>query len=232
MTTTKDQPAEKPSNQPKPPLPSPFQVAKQFENIGSPRLILFAILCLATTAGIASSSIFLLELHIQSMAIRYSLSFVAGYIIFLLLIRTWAGIESLRFNRKQAKKLPNTEPQKIDALPFDGLDLLSGADSLPILGIILAALAGLGLFFSFINLAPVLLGELILDLTIAGTAYKSLTKPKHKHWVHTIFRHTYIQAFIIFGICFFTGAALDKLTPQNHTLKSAIHELRSQPSNP
>jgi hypothetical protein len=70
---------------------------RYFQRRSAPRLILSLLLILTGTAGFAISIAFL-HLGLRQMWLRYPIAVLAGYGVFLLLLRLWVAFEQARFN--------------------------------------------------------------------------------------------------------------------------------------
>ena len=70
---------------------------RYFDKRSAPRLILSVLLILTGTAGLLIS-ILLLHAGLEAMSIRYPIAVLAGYGVFLLLLRFWVEFERARFN--------------------------------------------------------------------------------------------------------------------------------------
>ncbi|CAN5428919.1 hypothetical protein BH18VER2_BH18VER2_10440 [soil metagenome] len=85
---------------------------RYFDKRSAPRLILSVLLILTGTAGLLIS-ILLLHAGLEAMSIRYPIAVLAGYGVFLLLLRFWVEFERARFNPESGEidaDLEMTEP--------------------------------------------------------------------------------------------------------------------------
>jgi hypothetical protein len=171
---------------------------------------------------------------------RYPLAVLGAYIIFLALLRIWVEIERAHFDPADPKLLATLEekPQPPDFPPWkpekrswlDWLDVpdFSGVDSPEgcAVGLLIGALVGLGiLLITAVAGAPVLLGEVAVDLLLVSILYRRLKIAEREHWLAAAVRRTWLHALIAALLLALVGECVAILAPGSVSLGEAIRGL-------
>jgi len=210
---------------------------RYFDKKRSPRFVLGLVILLTGLVGFGLSYV-MLRANMTSMALRYPLSILAAYAVFLGLIRIWVEIERHRFNPEDPELLEDLKSDEIEYEPlgtsqkdtswYDWIDLPSGLDGdvgvLPLL--LIAAIVGLVvLLISAIGGAPLLIAEIFIDAALAGLLYRHLRIPANEHWLGTAIRKTWLYVIGAAALMAIAGFCLDHLAPESDSLGKAIKEL-------
>lgn len=207
-----------------------------FEKRGSPRSMLALVILLTGLAGFGIS-LGLLKSGLHLMCVRYPLSVLGAYGVFLILIRLWVEVERKRFDpeadeiKSALEKEEVSEPSDIresrsnwweclDFSPDFGFD----EGCLPV--ILIAAILGLlVLFVSAIDAAPVLIAEIFIDAALVGLLYRRLRIAASEHWLGTAIRNTWLHVLGAALLLSVVGACLDVMAPQSDSMGKAIREI-------
>lgn len=212
-----------------------------------PRLHCLLMVTLAGAAAFLSSFV-LLSLDVPSMAVRYGVAALAGYLTFVMLIRAWVA-----WKRHQLES--EIDPDLVDAVTSldwtpgsprgsveppvfaggrsggggasgsygdgggSGFSLALDADDLIWLVVIAAAaFAGVAAIAYVVYVAPALLAEIILDVVVAGRIYKGLRRHDSAHWTRHVFRRTALPAAILIVFAVVAGYALQQIAPDARSI--------------
>lgn len=209
----------------------------------SPRFFLALIIILTGLAGLGLSHL-MLDFGWTLMAVRYPVSLLGAYALFLILIRLWAAWERRRFRpgdptlrdawksdgRPETSALPGSDSrwwEWLDFSPDIGLD----DGCLPAL--LIGAVVGLGLIiFAAIGAAPVLIAEVFIDVALAGLLYRHLREAAAEHWLGTAIRKTYGHVFGAIILLAIIGYCLDIMAPDSDSIGKALREIYHGPKAP
>ncbi len=183
----------------------------------------------------------LLKAGFSAMWMRYPLSVLGAYGIFLVLIRLWVEIERRRFDARAGElevdfeedrepppspvhgNLSSSRSSWVDWLDFSP-DLGVDEGCLPL--ILLAAVLGLVvLLVSAIAAAPVLIAEVFVDVALAGLLYRRLRMAAMEHWLGTAIRRTWLHVLGAALLLSLVGACLDVMAPRSDSLGKAVKEM-------
>ena len=209
-----------------------------------PRLALSGVLGLTGVAGFLAS-FSLLRAGVLAMCVRYPIAVLAGYGVFLGLLRIWVALERARFDPRQAALPPlnsrageggdTSKPQqrKRPDSTWDYLDFpdvgWEGGDEGCLLGVLLGVFLVLGLvFFGLIAEAPALLAEVFLDAVLVGALYRRMKVAARHHWLGTAVKRTWICAVLTALMVGLGGACLDHFAPSTHSLGLALQKLKQE----
>lgn len=212
-----------------------------------PRLQMSFIMALTGLAALFFSYL-MLRAGLDSMGLRYPLSVVLAYGVFLVLLRIWIWIQTQRTVTRDAA---------LDSV--DALDLLDGVthhhshsigpllsqDSdrsfldgdvdgwdlgdAVFLGLAaLAALAGSVACLVVIWSAPALLAEILVDAMIMAGVYHQLRVTDRRTWLTGALRRTWIPALSLALCLGLAGWALQQVTPEAHSIGPVVRHLASR----
>jgi len=184
----------------------------------------------------------LLKAGLSVMWLRYPLSVLGAYGIFLVLIRLWVEIERRHFEAAEVKidfegddepesrNISTSRSSWVDWLDFSP-DFAFDEGCLP--AILIAAILGLlVLVVSAIGAAPVLIAEVFVDVALAGLLYRRLRIAANEHWLGTAIRKTWLHVVGAAILLSIVGACLDVLAPHSDSMGKAVHELRHPEDHP
>lgn len=172
---------------------------RHFERTTAPRTALGLIVIATGIAGYFISHT-LLHFGETKMALRYPLSVLGAYAVFLGLVRIWAEYERGRMTPEDAERAidENAAPLPFFARVSSGgsrwFDVLDGLSSGADFGegcFFLIAFAILGCAVAFvISSAPALLADVFIDTFLVTLLYRRLKAAEQQHWLGTAIRHT------------------------------------------
>jgi hypothetical protein len=187
----------------------------------------------------------MLHAGLAAMYVRYPISALIAYLVFLLLLRLWQGLQAhqpdLAVHLEEMGTQPgvnNTANGKIedkqlgpkrsflDAL--DAIDLLNIFDDAPgllmclLIAVIALALLLLGLVLSF---APVLLAEVLLDGLLVAGIWKRFKKSGDDNPLGAAFRITRIPALLVILALFVIGYVFKLVDPSAKSIGDVIRAL-------
>lgn len=210
-----------------------------FEKRSSPRLILSLVLVLTGLASLVVS-LELLRAGLVEMWVRYPIAVLAGYGVFIGLLRLWLEFERSRFNPRADEVENAVAPPPLrlsesaweerrsrtrwyDYLDFpDVFDLDEGCAVMFLLGI-LVALIGLAVFA--VLSAQAFLAEVFLDAFIVSVFYRRLRIAAREHWLGTAVRKTWVLALITAALLSMAGWALERAAPGSHSIGPALEKI-------
>ena len=201
---------------------------------------MLAIVILLTGLAGFGISFGLLRSGLHLMSVRYPLSVLGAYGIFLVLIRLWVEVERRHFDpeteeiKSALEKEDVPEPSDIRESRSSWWDWLDfspdfGFDEgcLPV--ILIAAILGLlALFVSAIGAAPVLIAEVFVDVALVGLLYRRLSTAASEHWLGTAIRKTWLHVLGAALLLSIVGGCLDVMAPQSDSMGKAIREMYHQ----
>ena len=219
-------------------------LSRYFEQKRSPRSMLSLIILATALAGLGVSFA-LLKAGVTSMGLRYPLSVLAAYAVFLGLIRIWVEVEKRHIDPEDAELKAAIsgakEPSRVslDTSPgwtrfLDGIDIPSGIDGegclvLLVLGLVVCLVVAL---FSLIGEAPVLLAEVFIDVALAGLLYKRMRAAANEHWLGTAIRKTWGYIIATAVLLSIAGIYLDMMAPRSDSMGKALKEIAHPVSKP
>lgn len=181
----------------------------------------------------------LLHLGLSSMGIRYPIAVLGAYLVFLGLLRIWVEIERGHLNPDDPELIAAIEQDRLQPVPspsekkdswFSWLDFLSPGpvDSLEGCagGLLLLAIIGLCItLVIFLAGAPVLLGDVALDLLLVSLLYRRLKVAEREHWLATAVRRTWIHALVAAVLLSLIGWCTEMLVPGATTIGALIRQI-------
>lgn len=208
---------------------------RYFEKRRSPRFMLSLVIMLTAIAGFGIS-FGLLKAGVDGMWLRYPISVLGAYGIFLGLIRLWVEVEKRNIDPEdpeikaalEADDEPAPISSKLDGGGWlDWLDIPSGIDAdgcLPFL-LIGAVIGLLAILISIIGAAPVLIAEVFIDVALAGLLYRRLCIAANEHWLGTAIRRTWGYVVGVALLLSLAGFCLDQMAPGADSAGRAIQEI-------
>jgi hypothetical protein len=212
---------------------------KYFAQRSAPRLILSLILVLTGLASLVVS-LELLRAGLVAMWVRYPLAVLAGYGVFIGLLRLWIEFERKRFDPQTGEidNLVTSIPLQIpesdwkERLPrnrwYDWLDLPGGFDLDE--GCLIAVLLGvvvtlMGLAVFAVLSAQAFIAEVFLDAFIVSALYRRLRIAAQEHWLGTAVRKTWMLALMTAALLSLAGWCLEIAAPGSHSIGPASEQL-------
>jgi hypothetical protein len=220
---------------------------------GLPRLQMSIVVALTGAAGFLSSYT-MLELGLDSMAVRYPLAVGIAYGAFLLLLRTWLyiqrhglemdlnpidlldAVDTVASGAEGAAYVARGVAQEASAgdggswRGFDfSLDLDEGA-FLVLLALLILTVAALGTALWIVWTAPSLLAEVLVDGLVMTGLYHRLRAPQPPaSWLFTAVRRTWVSAVIAAFLFSFAGGLLHKAAPEARSIGAAWKVATTRP---
>jgi hypothetical protein len=216
-------------------------IAKYLRQKSQPRLLLFVILVFTGISG-AASSFLMLHAGIAAMYVRYPIAALIAYLVFLLLLRLWQGLQAHQpgltvhleamgtepgaNNTSHEDKQLDSKPSLLDAL--DAIDLLNIFDDVPglltclVIAAVAIVLLLLGLVLSF---APVLLAEILLDGLLVAGIWNRFKKSGNGDPLGAAFRITRIPALLVILALFVIGYVFKLVDPSAKSIGEVIRTL-------
>lgn len=200
-----------------------------------PRLLMTLMILLTGMAGFLSSFV-MLHVGLEKMWLRYALSIIVSYVVFLLLLKIWLRLQ-------QPKDEIDFDADIVDA-GFDiggssgsvssigssnsgsnsssgvfGFDIDFDLDDGAVLVIVLVILA-LVLFalVYVVYIAPVLLAEILVDGLVISSLSLGLKETDRRHWLSSVFKKTWIPLMIIVALFIIAGATLQTTHPEARSI--------------
>ena len=217
-------------------------MARYFERRRWPRLSLGLVVACTGAAGFGISVV-LLRWGVSEMWMRYPLAVAGAYVVFLALLRVWVEIERAHFNPEDPEVLAaladeTPEPDsrrrtKESGSWLDQLDIsdLGGFDSLEGCGVGVIVLAIIGLVVVLVSAvigAPVLIGEVAVDVFLVSILYRRLKAAEREHWLAAAVRRTWAHMLAVAALLAIVGAVVDLLAPGSATIGEAIRSTRDR----
>lgn len=217
---------------------------------GIPRIQMFVMVSGTALAGFLSSVLFL-RLGLHSMWLRYGLSVVTAYGVFLTFLWFWViyyrgklsssldggdlldltdGVCQL-FSSKSSGD-PVTGINQLAEDPGGDIPLKSAFDlELDEMLVLLALLAAIGSAFVcsiyIIAIAPVLLAEMMLDGVLGVALYQRLKKIDQHYWLESAFTRTCFPFLWVLFFFIITGAVLHWYAPEALSIGGVWHHYLS-----
>lgn len=195
-----------------------------------------SLILIITFAGMHLSTLVLHAYGWHDMWLRYLLTCVFGYLLFLLCLYIWTHWNGYDFNGADSSGSDGGctgDVNNVDASSAlsdtSGIDIAdgvaSGADELLgpliILGIVIFAIFGF-IWFLFLSSAHVLLAELMFDAGLTGIIYKSMRGVEPQGWLRTALRRTLPIFAVVTFVMVGTGYYIGKHLPEATTLGEAF----------
>jgi hypothetical protein len=201
---------------------------------GWPRCTVTLMVALAGLASFVSSAV-MLRVGLDSMAVRYGLAAVVGYVAFLGLVRLWIAAQ-------RGSSGPEFDPIS------DGIDGLRAVGDVPralgvdadvggfgfdfdleglfvILLVLLLALGGLFAIGYVVYAAPALLAEVMLDAAIVASVSKKLKPEESRWWAGGVVSRTVFPAAALVFCVSLAGYAFSLAAPDAHSIGGVVREL-------
>lgn len=211
---------------------------------GPMRLILLA----TALAGFAASAL-MLRLGVRHMELRYPLAVLAGYLVFLVLVRVWAEVERRQFESQQEVEAllasaPSEPPLRWPSASLDGgkrkgwdwTDVIDPVFDLEdpqgcLIGLILLAVVFVlgGTIVAIggvIGSAEVLLAEVILDGMLVAALSRRLQHLERRWWVESVLSQTIKPVVGTLLFLAIAGFVLQQLYPEAHSIGGVWREWR------
>jgi hypothetical protein len=212
-----------------------------------PRLQMSIVVALTGAAGFLSSYT-LLQLGMDSMAVRYPLAVAVSYGVFLLLLRVWLYIQrhGLEVDVNPLDLLDATDlvPSGVrgtadmthgfssHASLGDGafsLDFDEGA-GLVLLALLVLAVTALGTALWIVWTAPSLLAEVLVDGLVMTGLYRRLRGSQEpSYWLFSAVRRTWVSAVIAALLFSFAGNLLHRAVPEARSIGAAWKVATEEP---
>jgi hypothetical protein len=155
----------------------------------------------------------LLKFGLVSMPLRYAISFVFAYVVFLCAVRVWA--DSMKSERDGS-----WDGAGLDAVPGD-----LGEGCVFVLAAMGVAFVVAGLF-TLMGGLPLLL-EAAFEVVFAGMMVRRLSRIEVVgNWAGKLFRTTWIHAGVTLLVLVAIAAGVQKRAPQAKTFSQAIKSMR------
>jgi hypothetical protein len=189
-----------------------------------------ALIVLLTGASGFMTSVLLLHLGLHAMWLRYALSVVAAYLVFLLLIRIWLALH------KPLSRIPaNERPDTLDLCRMTGESLPYGPSDGPSHDIpdivdidlgelmvylaLAAATLSLAASSAYVMwIAPEFFAEVLLDGVLTVGIYRRLRGIDTQHWTVGVLRRTALPALFVLLTLTITGAIMQFYAPNAESL--------------
>ena len=213
---------------------------------GFPRFQMFILVALTGAAGFLSAYV-LLQLGLESMALRYPIAVAAAYGVFLLLLRVWLAVQEQGWgtlaDAADGLDLVELVPHGSgggdasyfaeDSLPepsdgegswfdFISLDLDEAGIILLLIAILTLAVAALGAAFWIVWMAPALLAEVLVDGLVMVAVYRRLKRSgAAPYWLFGAVRRTWVSAVLVAILFSFAGGLLHRAAPEARSIGDA-----------
>lgn len=210
---------------------------------GLPRLQMSALLVLTGAAGFLTSFV-LLQLGVDSMALRYPVAVGIGYGVFLLLLRIWLHVQREGWGDVvdvgDALDLGDASLDGIGAAMDragggnfaasksgggDGFSFsfdLDDSGFFVLIAILILAVTALGAAFWVVWTAPALLAEVLVDGLILTGLYRRLKRNEEpEHWIFGAVRRTWVPAVVVALLFSFSGWLLQRAVPEARSIGAA-----------
>ena len=197
----------------------------------SPRFEMAVALSLTGLAGFLATA-GLLRMGLETMWIRYSLSVIAGYAIFLLMV--WALVAMYRTGADAALSgesetglhsgTSQLNPGDVPD-PTGCLDV-PGDEGCAVIAAIAVVFSLLVIAIYFIASAPTLFAEVMLDSLLVGGLYHRLRRYDESRWFLSAIRHTIIPAIILIIVLALAGVAFSTYAPEANSIGGVFNHWR------
>jgi hypothetical protein len=206
------------------------------------RLAMGFILLLTGAAGVAASW-GLLQAGLGQMWMRYPLSVLIAWGVFLLLLWIWIQIERRYFTADEevAALLKGRDPaEAMRRLKNDDSSVLDWFSDVPDVGdgegcfVLLIGLAFVYLIFfaaaAILNVligAPILFAEVFVDAVLVGALYKRIKPMQGQWWVLGAVRHTWRPVTLTAAALLVCALIFRYIAPNAHSAGEVLAHLRS-----
>jgi hypothetical protein len=223
---------------------------RRFARAGSKRLEIQGILLATGVVGFIASFV-MLRLGLEQMWLRYPLAALAGWLVFLGLVRLWAEAERKRFASEEEidalatiagnGKMTSTEPGHLrrDGESwhwldwFNPFDLIEGGEGCLVgllVFVVIVALGGVILsIISVIGGAELLLAEVVLDAVLVTALYRRLQHLEARCWLESAMRQTVKPVLVTIIFLAAAGLLFQVLAPDAHSIRGVWRDLRPAP---
>jgi hypothetical protein len=184
-------------------------------------------------------SYLLLHGGLSAMWQRYPLSVLGAYLVFLLLLRVWVEIERATFNPEDPEVLaaleeganspPPSPPSLFPEKRRSWLDYLDVSDFGDVGGegcavgiLIVAAIGLIVVLVTIVAGAPMLLGEVAMDVFLVSILYRRLKVAEREHWLAAAVRKTWSHVLAAALLLAIIGFCLAILAPGADTIGEAV----------
>ncbi len=215
-------------------------IKRYFQKRARTRLMIWGVLGFTGAVGF-SVSYTLLAAGVGAMWIRYPLAVLAGYVVFLGLVRMWVEWEQERFEaQRQAQLGPDFLDEKLSVRPYKASGSSDWPTWLEFLDIpslsfepegCLAALGGLValagvavLVLGLIN-AEALIAEGFVDTFLVLGLYRRMRRAAREHWLGGMVRQTLAPAVVAALVLGFGGYLLQQYAPEAKSIGPAVRVL-------
>jgi hypothetical protein len=188
---------------------------------------------LLAVSGLAASlaSYWLLRLGLFSMALRYPLAAVAGYLVFIVILRLWVRFRHAQLTSDDsglgdALELSfSTGTAEVDSIS-DGVDSGWDVDDAVFIAVLIALAVSLAVVLGFVLIeAPALFAEVIVDSALVTALYKRMAAAAEGIWMERVISHTWTSFALVALISAASGWAAQQAAPGEATLGAVIHAL-------
>ncbi|MBI3098636.1 MAG: hypothetical protein HYY93_10400 [Planctomycetes bacterium] len=200
----------------------------------SPRLQMTLVVVLTGLAGFLASAA-LLQIGMDSMALRYPISALIAYVAFLGMV--WTMVKQYRVRvaphltgEERVRPILTASDEDSSDIPDLG-DVGRLADSdegCAVVAALVACLALLGVAGYLIVTAPTLLAELVLDSFVVTGLYRRLRDLSEGEWFLSAVTRTLLPAAVLVVLLCVAGAAFSVFAPRAHSLAGVIEEWRAR----
>jgi hypothetical protein len=210
------------------------------------RLAMGFILLLTGVAGVAASW-GLLQAGLGQMWMRYPLSVLIAWGVFLCLLWVWIEIERRYFTADEevAALLKGRDPaDAMRRLKNDDSSVLDWFSDVPDVGdsegcfVLLVGLTLVCLIFfaaaAILNVligAPILFAEVFVDAVLVGALYKRIKPMQGQWWVLGAVRHTWRPVALTAAALFVSALIFRYLAPNAHSAGEVLAHLRNPKPN-
>lgn len=202
-----------------------------------PRIQLATIVAVSGAAGLLCSYL-LLRAGVGNMALRYPAAVAGAYLVFLAMLALWLHFVKRGVDSPDA---PDLLARRDDVgagsarAPADesgwGSDLGSIAGSadegLPLLIVLVALLGVVVAAVHIVQVAPLLLAELLFDGMLAGALYRRVRAHASIHWLRTLVRRSGWPFLLTGALLAAFGALLQHLALQASSIGPALLQIRT-----
>jgi hypothetical protein len=204
------------------------RIRERLLRFGFPRMRMLLLVLLTGGSGLLASWL-LLRAGLVSMPLRYLLALCIAYAIFLLLVRLFvehvdpgpdiSGDPTRPYSGGSGSGRADAGASSAHGHDAGLLDGVGAADeALPLVLLVVAAIAIACAALWIIVSAPTLFAELLVDGALSATLYRRLRGLETRHWLDTALRHT-IGPFLVTAIVLVAFAfAAQHYRPHAHSL--------------
>jgi hypothetical protein len=207
---------------------------------GLPRFQMFILVALTGAAGFLSAYA-LLQLGVESMALRSPIAVAIAYGVFLLLLRVWLAIQEGDWgtlsDAADCLDLADFVPRgsggtspcaggsrlKSESSGFDFISLdLDEGGIFVLAATLVLAVAALGTAFWIVWMAPALLAEVLVDGLVMVAVYRRLKRSGGPpYWLFGAVRRTWVSAVVAALLFSFAGGLLHRAVPEARSIGDA-----------